>query len=295
MASWLSPPPSPKAAGLTPSSPAPLPYYPPPEHLFYLNTAEAARFIRWDCSDWQPQPAVADADNELASAILETLAANRGKTLYCGLDQSDTWTKRQVYDNAHAHNDRDRTQYDGSQGQGRFRGFTAGQAGWLTDGEHGITGVSPERIFEFPQQQRRRGWKTVTKRLKLAASSERLARSRDGGTSSQYSDLGSYTSPQFGALGQAHRFFCNSGRPGYSSDGNCNGIVWEPLVEAAAERDCAALGYPRAKNANPSGSWQFRHRDPRPAGSPGHVRVFWQVRQYTATCEKKVRVRRSRR
>ena len=120
------------------------------------QTAEARRFIRWDCSDWQPHPAVADADNELASSILETLAANRGKTLYCGLDQSDTWTKRQVYDNAHRHNDRDRTQYDGSQGQGRFRGFTAGQEGWLTDGEAGITGVSPERIFEFPEQERGR-------------------------------------------------------------------------------------------------------------------------------------------
>ena len=129
--------------------------------------AEAARFIRWDCSDWQPRPAVADADNELASSILETLAANRGKTLYCGLDQSDTWTKRQVYDHAHAHNDRDRTQYDGSQGQGRFRGFTAGQEGWLTDGEAGITGVSPERIFEFPEQERRRRWKTI--RVKVSS------------------------------------------------------------------------------------------------------------------------------
>ena len=133
---------------------------PPPAHLF-VNAAEA-RFIRWDCSDWQPYPAVADAEDELASAILETLAANRGKTLYCGLDQSDTWTKRQVYDHAHMHNDRDRTQYDGSQGQGRFRGFTAGQEGWLTDGEHGITGVSPERIFEFPQEERgRRRWRTI--------------------------------------------------------------------------------------------------------------------------------------
>ena len=126
------------------------------------QTAEA-RFIRWDCSDWQPRPAVADADNELASSILETLAANRGKTLYCGLDQSDTWTKRQVYDHAHMHNDRDRTQYDGSQGQGRFRGFTAGQEGWLTDGEHGITGVSPERIFEFPEvKKKRRRYRIVT-------------------------------------------------------------------------------------------------------------------------------------
>ena len=122
----------------------------------FVNPAYAARFTRWDCSDWSPFPAVADADNELASSILETLAANRGKTLYCGVDQSDTWTKRQVYDNAHRHNDRDRTQYDGSQGQGRFRGFTAGQEGWLTDGEAGITGVSPERIFEFPEVERKR-------------------------------------------------------------------------------------------------------------------------------------------
>ena len=135
------------------------------------QTAEARRFIRWDCSDWQPRPAVADADNELASSILETLAENRGKTLYCGLDQSDTWTKRQVYDHAHAHNDRDRTQYDGSQGQGRFRGFTAGQEGWLTDGEHGITGVSPERIFEFPQEERRRRKKTVILRKTVRSQS----------------------------------------------------------------------------------------------------------------------------
>ena len=142
---------------------------PPSAHLFYLNTAHARRFIRWDCSDWQPRPAVADADNQLASSILETLAENRGKTLYCALDQSDTWTKRQVHDHAHAHNDRDRTQYDGSQGQGRFRGFTAGQEGWLTDGEHGITGVSPERIFEFPQEERRRRKKTVTLRKKVSS------------------------------------------------------------------------------------------------------------------------------
>ena len=139
------------------------------EHPFYLNTAEARRFIPWDCSGWQPRPAVADAENQLASSILETLAENRGKTLYCGLDQSDTWTRRQVHDHAHAHNDRDRTQYDGSQGQGRFRGFTAGQEGWLTDGEHGITGVSPERIFEFPQEERRRRRRWVTKEVEVTS------------------------------------------------------------------------------------------------------------------------------
>ena len=151
------------------------------------QTAEA-RFIRWDCSGWQPRPAVADAENELASSILETLAENRGKTLYCGLDQSDTWTKRQVHDHAHRHNDRDRTQYDGSQGQGRFRGFTAGQEGWLTDGEHGITGVSPERIFEFPEQERGR---RKTKILRKTVRSQ----SADAGTCPDTGNPGSGFTP----------------------------------------------------------------------------------------------------
>ena len=171
---------------------------PPPilEHPFYLNTAEARRFIRWDCSDWSPRPAVADAENELASAILETLAANRGKTLYCALDQSDTWTKRQVYDHAHAHNDRDRTQYDGSQGQGRFRGFTAGQEGWLTDGEHGITGVSPERIFEFPQEERRRRRRWVTKEVEVTSDPPEAELSSDNRGRCP-DDNGRFTSPNY--------------------------------------------------------------------------------------------------
>ena len=44
---------------------------------------------------------------------------------------------------------------------GIFRGFIAAQEGWLTDGESGVTGVSIDRIFEFPKEERRR-----TKRVK---------------------------------------------------------------------------------------------------------------------------------
>ena len=303
---------------MTRPSPAPIPYYPPPilEHPFYLNTAEARRFIRWDCSDWQPRPAVADADNELASSILETLAANRGKTLYCALDQSDTWTKRQVYDNAHRHNDRDRTQYDGSQGQGRFRGFTAGQEGWLTDGEHGITGVSPERIFEFPEQERRRRWKTVTERLKL--DSERLAYHRWGETGYKSNTQPALGSAEYhradsngainSAIKEARKSFCQSRSPQGWSSGACvypGGIDWAALVQA----ECESRGYPRRArdivitdagapdgNSDPGiGHWEYSWSSfphPQSPSTTVHVLSARQWRTYSVTCEKRVRVRR---
>ena len=50
--------------------------------------SQAARAIPWDCTDWQ-----AFAHSDRTTSILESLAANRGKTLYCGIDQSDTFTK----------------------------------------------------------------------------------------------------------------------------------------------------------------------------------------------------------
>ena len=253
------------------------------------QTAEA-RFIRWDCSDWQPYPAVADADNELASSILETLAANRGKTLYCGLDQSDTWTKRQVYDNAHAHNDRDRTQYDGSQGQGRFRGFTAGQEGWLTDGEAGITGVSPERIFEFPQQERRR--KTVIIRLKVPAHYSRLAQTPWGDHGSTFS------SDQATYEGYARVAYLNS-TPAFD---------WDERAKIAATEYCKSRGYPRAVNVAATTPHPTPDVNTIPAGwiynldnvqnhptQPGSIKLqAGYTNTYTATCEKKVRGSRRR-
>ena len=109
---------------------------------------QAARSIPWDCADWQ---AFAHADR--ATSILESLAENRGKTLYCGIDQSDTFAKAETWQAGKDRNERDDTVYFGERGQ--FRGFIAAQEGWLTDGESGITGQSTATIFEFPKEPRR--------------------------------------------------------------------------------------------------------------------------------------------
>ena len=110
---------------------------------------QAARSIPWDCSDWQ---AFAHADR--TTAILESLAENRGKTLYCGLDQSDTFSKAETWAAGKDRNERDDTVYFGE--RGHFRGFIAAQEGWLTEGESGITGQSIATIFEFPKAERKR-------------------------------------------------------------------------------------------------------------------------------------------
>ena len=108
-----------------------------------------ARSIPWDCADWQ-----AFAHSDRTTSILESLAANRGKTLYCAIDQSDTFTKAETWEAGKDRNERDDTVYQGE--QGRFRGFIAAQEGWLTDGESGITGMSIDRIFEFPREEKKR-------------------------------------------------------------------------------------------------------------------------------------------
>jgi len=115
----------------------------------YGLTTIQARSIPWDCADWQ---AFAHADR--TTSILESLAENRGKTLYCGVDQSDTFTKAETWEAGKDRNERDDTVYYGERGQ--FRGFIAAQEGYLTDGESGVTGVSIDRIFEFPRKERRR-------------------------------------------------------------------------------------------------------------------------------------------
>ena len=109
---------------------------------------QAARATPWDCSDWQ---AFVHEDRNIA--ILESLAENRGKTLYCGIDQSDTFAKAETWAAGKDRNERDDTVYFGERGQ--FRGFIAAQEGWLTDGESGITGQSESVIFEFPKEERR--------------------------------------------------------------------------------------------------------------------------------------------
>ena len=111
--------------------------------------SQAARAIPWDCSDWQ-----AFAHDDRTTAILESLAENRGKTLYCGVDQSDTFAKTETWEAGRDRNERDDTVYFGERGS--FRGFIAAQEGWLTDGESGITGISIDRIFEFPREEKKR-------------------------------------------------------------------------------------------------------------------------------------------
>ena len=110
---------------------------------------QAARSIPWDCADWQ-----AFAHDDRTTAILETLAENRGKTLYCGIDQSDTFAKAETWEAGRDRNERDDTVYWGERGS--FRGFIAAQEGWLTEGESGITGQSIATIFEFPKEERPR-------------------------------------------------------------------------------------------------------------------------------------------
>ena len=133
--------------------------------LFLLLSAgygltHAARAIPWDCSDWQ-----AFAHSDRNTAILESLAENRGKTLYCGVDQSDTFGQSETWAAGKDRNERDDTVYFGERGQ--FRGFIAAQEGWLTDGESGITGQSIATIFEFPKEERR-GRRTKIKKFDLS-------------------------------------------------------------------------------------------------------------------------------
>ena len=110
--------------------------------------AEAARwvFVPHNCAEWEP---IDHAERK--TAILETLGVHRGQTLYCGIDQSDTFTAAEVFAAGKDHNQRDDTVYWGE--NGNFFGFTACQAGWLTDGEEGLTGCSTAAIFEFPRER----------------------------------------------------------------------------------------------------------------------------------------------
>lgn len=110
--------------------------------------AEAARwvFVPHNCAEWAP---IDHAERK--TAILETLGVHRGQTLYCGIDQSDTFTAAEVFAAGKDHNQRDDTVYWGE--NGNFFGFTACQAGWLTDGAEGLTGCSTAAIFEFPRER----------------------------------------------------------------------------------------------------------------------------------------------
>lgn len=116
-----------------------------------VSPQQRFRYVAWDCSDWSM---TTDFGADRGRAILEMLALNRGMTLYCGAEQSNILTKAELWAAGREHNERDDTVYWGERGS--FRGFTAPQEGWLTDGASGITGISLHRVFEFPREERKR-------------------------------------------------------------------------------------------------------------------------------------------
>ena len=206
------------------------------------------------------------------------MAENRGKTLYCGIDQSDTFAKAETWAAGKDRNERDDTIYSGE--RGIFRGFIAAQEGWLTDGESGVTGVSIDRIFEFPREERRRK-KTV--RRKIPAAADRLVHSPLGPAVN-----GIHTSNRSTAELGTRTLFIN----------NPPTFDWESLAQTAARAHCRSRGYTRAVNAatvpfthtaaDPQGWGYTDDRDNRPSN---YTFEAFQTRQWTATCEKRVRRR----
>ena len=258
---------------------------PPQEHLFYVGAAYAApRSIPWNCDDWQPSPAVEDADDPRVSLILESLAANRGKTIYCAIDQSDTFTKAETWAAGRHRNERDDTVYFGQ--SGNFRGFLAAQEGYLTDGESGVTGVSRDLIFEFPREQRR-GKKTitVTKRLSVPAHNSRLLQSGFGTASGNNVGEGD-------AKAAARQNFLN----------NPATFDFQSDAETAAAAYCAAQGYQRAVNPvastpgvidlNAAIGWGYSVNY---GGGGFHNYQARRTSTWTATCERKEKRRVRRR
>ena len=286
-----------------------------------IATIQAARSIPWDCSDWQ---AFAHADR--TTAILESLAENRGKTLYCGIDQSDTFSKAETWQAGKDRNERDDTVYFGERGQ--FRGFLAAQEGWLTEGESGITGVSRDRIFEFPREERRR-----TKRVKRITVGSGdvdtdtcmtdLQGDRQPGTlicsawgttggpgtgepnalgGARYQSVGRSNpqSPLNWTLNRETNIVTRSGEA--SHDATPSLAQWQELAETAAAGSCAARGYRLSKVVIGPGHSRDTGVGPRDHGDElgwfywnTDTRAGWynyrarQSRTWTATCKKTIR------
>jgi len=230
---------------------------------------QAARAIPWDCADWQ---AFAHADRTIA--ILESLAENRGKTLYCGIDQSDTFTKAETWAAGKDRNERDDTIYSGE--RGIFRGFIAAQEGWLTEGESGVTGISIDRIFEFPREKKkRRRYKTVViERLEVAADPSRL-------TYGPVSGFGTGTS-QTQARSYAETAY-NQSPPT---------VDWPALALTEAVAHCRPLGYNRFRDTATVADTESWYYDDILTGPTQYRSSAGKSRQWTATCLKTERRRR---
>ena len=209
------------------------------------------------------------------------MAENRGKTLYCGIDQSDTFAKAETWAAGKDRNERDDTIYSGE--RGIFRGFIAAQEGWLTEGESGVTGVSIDRIFEFPREKKkRRRYKTVViEELAVAADSSRLIFTPYGPLGDPHTQLGN-------ALANARSEFDTRPPAGWAPAAAATS--WQALAKTAATAHCAAAGYNRAVNVTSSAeTWTYSSDQ----GSGGNQRYqARKARQWAATCQKTKRRRR---
>ena len=281
----------------------------------YGLTTLQARSIPWDCSDWQ-----AFAHDDRTTAILESLAENRGKTLYCGVDQSDTFAKAETWEAGRDRNERDDTVYFGERGQ--FRGFIAAQEGYLTDGESGVTGVSIDRIFEFPREERRRTKRV--KRLHIASENDcpdthqhqrgdytpgTVACSEWGpaGSQTHAGHEPAYRQSKYQLVQRIRQDTVN--RPqsdAWTVDWATfpSAAYWQDLAETAAKNACRAQGYPQVSNvvvtaghSRDRGASLTNDRD-RGAGlgwyfynigGSNHRYHARQSRNWEATCKKVVR------
>ena len=248
---------------------------------------QAARAIPWDCADWQ-----AFAHDDRTTAILESLAENRGKTLYCGIDQSDTFAKAETWQAGKDRNERDDTVYQGE--RGRFRGFLASQEGWLTEGESGVTGVSRDRIFEFPREESKR--RTI--RCFVPADPSRVI---NGPTGGQWTTRNGCLRGHSCVFHFAQYFYdqCVQGLNGsgclYDAD-----IDWKPRAKERATAYCRSIGYTRARgivSIPPASDTRYSVAEFRTSGwgyiNTGRTGVYantvraYQTREWKATCEKK--------
>ena len=273
-----------------------------------IATIQAARSIPWDCSDWQ---AFAHADR--TTAILESLAENRGKTLYCGIDQSDTFSKAETWEAGKDRNERDDTVYFGERGQ--FRGFIAAQEGWLTDGESGVTGVSIDRIFEFPREEKRRTKRV--KRLNISSQSDSTVRESCHNAATNPGDLlcldpgtaGSATSKDGAERNARNNELGVNPNTGDWGAGTARidwrthrADQWQELADEVAGAACRSRGYRLAKaNFGPGHDDRKGNSFWRPGdnlgwfysddqdGGADHQYEAWQSRTWTATCKKTIR------
>ena len=241
------------------------------------------------------------------------MAENRGKTLYCGVDQSDTFTKAETWEAGRDRNERDDTVYFGERGS--FRGFIAAQEGWLTEGESGVTGVSIDRIFEFPREERR--VKRV-KRINISSQSDITVKESCYNAATNPGDLLCST---MGAVASA------AGKDGAEHGARNNQLDsfgtanwgsgterinwethrvddWQALADQVAGAACRARGYRLARATFGQGhnarggdatwrpgdnlGWFYTENSWSGQGS-GHAYQAWQSRTWTATCKKTVR------